>query len=177
MIRPVVLQEVAFTSSHMETNQDTVNRLQKQKVARMEELQRISQLEERIEAEMKELARRTNKRKSEMEQFDMNGLKDDAEARREDLTEKCECFEQRLKHLNGVKRKLRVEYEEKMSSCGEKEEWASFEETITKLQQSMRAVLELRDNKKTPYYASKTECLELVQKLNSMILKRSEEKM
>ena len=177
MIGSIELQEVAFTNSQLETNQDTVILLQKQKAARVEELQRISQLEERMEAEMKELARRTNKMKSEMEQFDMDGLKDDAEARREDLAERCESFEQRLNHLNGVMSKLRVEYEEKMSSSGEEEEWVSFEEISTKLQQSMRAVLELQDNKKTPYSASKSECLELVQKLNSMILKCNEGKM
>ena len=133
----------------------------------MEELQRISQLEEKMDAEMKELARRMNKMKSEMEQFEnVDALKDDAEARREDLAERCEGFEQRLHHLNRVMDKLRVEYEK--SSCGEKE-WAS-------LQQSMRAVLELKDNKKTPYSTSKAECLELVQMLNTMILQCNEEK-
>lgn len=161
-------EESVFTDTHLQTNQDTVNRLQKQKLAHMEELQRISQLEKKMDAEMEELARRMNKMKSEMEQsFDVAALKDDAGARREDLAERCEGFEQRLNHLNGVMDKLRVEYEE--SSCGEKE-WAS-------LQQLMRAVLELKENKKTPYAASKAECLELVQMLNTMILQCNEEKL
>ena len=171
-------QEVAFTNSQLEINQDTVNRLQQQKLARMEELNRVSHLEERMEAEMKELARRTNQMTSEMEQFDMDALKVDSAARREDLAERCECFEQRLNHINATMSKLRVAYDEQMKRCGG-ENWVSFEENNMNLQQSMRAVCELHDkmNKDNmpSYSGTKSECLELVQKLNSMILRCNEE--
>ena len=158
----------------MEINQDTVNRLQKQKLARIQELQRISQLEERMEAEMKELTRRTNEMTNEMRQlFDVDTLKDDAAARREDLAERCECFEQRLNHLNGMMNKLREEYEEQRKRCGGIE-WVSFEENNLKLQQLMRDVFELNKDKMTPYSDTKIECLELVKMINTMILKRNE---
>eukprot|EP00984_Skeletonema_dohrnii_P020526 scaffold10013_cov79-Skeletonema_dohrnii-CCMP3373.AAC.30 len=171
-------EEVAFTNSQLEINQDTVNRLQQQKLARMEELDRVSHLEERMEAEMKELARRTNQMTSEMEKFDMDALKVDSAARREDLAERCECFEQRLNHINATMSKLRVAYDEQMKRCGG-ENWVSFEENNMNLQQSMRAVCELqnkvnKDNMHS-YSGTKSECLELVQKLNSMILKCNEE--
>lgn len=147
--------------------------MQQQKLARMEELERIGQLEERMEAEMEELARRTNKMTSEMGQFDMDILKDDAAARREDLAERCECFEQRLNHLNGLMSKLREEYEEQRKRCGGME-WPSFEQNNMKLQQLMRVVFELNDDKMTSYSETKTECLELVQTINTMILKSNE---
>lgn len=147
--------------------------MQQQKLSRMEELQRISQLEDRMEAEMKELTRRTNKMTSEMRQFDIDTLKDDAAARREDLAERCDCFEQRLNHLNGMLSKLKEEYEEQRKRYGGME-WASFEENNMKLQQLMRAVFELNNDKMTSYSETKSECLELVQMINAMILKSNE---
>ena len=147
--------------------------MQRQKLARIEELQRIGQLEERMEAEMKELARRTDKMTSEMGQLDMDALKDDAAARREDLAERCESFEQRLNYLNGLMSKLRGEYEEQRKRCRGME-WASFEENNMKLQQLMRAVFELNNDKMTSYSETKSECLELVQMINAMILKSNE---
>ncbi len=147
--------------------------MQRQKLARMEELQRIGQLEERMEAEMKELARRTDKMTSEMGQLDMDALKDDAATRREDLAERCESFEQRLNHLNGLMSKLREEYEEQRKRC-KGMEWASFEENNMKLQQLMRAVFDLNNDKMASYSETKSECLELVQQINTMILRSNE---
>lgn len=103
----------------------------------------------------------------------MDVLKDDAAARREELAERCECFEQRLNHLNGLMSKLREEYEEQRKRCGGME-WGTFEENNTKLQQLMRAVFELNNDKMTSYSETKSECLELVQKINKMILRSNE---
>jgi uncharacterized membrane protein YccC len=162
----------------LEINQDTVKRLQQQKLARMEELERVRQLEERMEAEMKELTKRANKMTSEMEQYDVDALREDSAARREDLANRCEHLEQQLNRLNGKMSKLRVDYEEQMKSRGGGGKWVSFEENNMNLQRLMRAVRGLQDkvnHNSMTYTERKIECLQLVQTLNSIILKCNEE--
>jgi hypothetical protein len=51
------------------------------------------ELEERMGVEMNELAKRTNKMTSEMEQYDVDALRKDFAARREDLANRCEHLE------------------------------------------------------------------------------------
>jgi hypothetical protein len=172
------LQEVAFTNGQLEINQDTIKRLQQQKLARMEELERVRHLEKRMEAEMNELAKCTKKMKIEMKQYDLDALREDSAARREDLADRCDELEQRQNRLNGMMSNLRVDYEDQMKSSGGGGKWVSFDENNTKLQRLVRAVRELQDkmnHNNVTYSERKTECLQLVQTLNSMILKRNEE--
>lgn len=159
-------------------NQDTVKLLQQQKLAREEELERVCHLEEKMEAEMKELARRTSTMRSEMEQHNLDALKEEFAAKRECLAEECEGFEQRLNHLNNMMGQLRDEYDEQMKSCGH-DKCLSFEDNNKKLLQEISAIRELHNkvtnDNTTSFAGRKSECLELLQNLNAMILKRNEE--
>ena len=157
-------------------NQDTVKRLEQQKLARVNDLERVQHLQEKMEAEMEELARRSKKMKSEMEQHDVDALQEDSVAQREALAERCAGFEQRLNHLNEMMRKLQVKYDEQMSSCGD-ENWVSLNENNMRLQQALSSVRELQNkvNNDHSYLHTKAECLELLQSLNTMILRRNEE--
>jgi transcription elongation GreA/GreB family factor len=113
-----------------------------------------------------------------MKQYDLDALREDSAARREDLADRCDELEQRQNRLNGMMSNLRVDYEDQMKSSGGGGKWVSFEENNTKLQRLVRAVRELQDkmnHNNVTYSERKTECLQLVQTLNSMILKRNEE--
>lgn len=157
-------------------NQDTVKRLEQQKLARIDELERVQHLQEKMEAEMEELARRSKQMKSEMEQHDIDALKADSAAQREALAERCITFEERLNHLDGMMKKLQVKYDEQMSSCGD-DNWPTFNENNMRLQQALSSVRELRNKMSgdNSYNDTKAECLELLQSLNTMILRRNEE--
>ena len=82
-------EEVEFTQNQLEINRATVKSLQQQKVAQMEELERARTLEERMDEEMQELAKRTCEMREEMEQYeDLSSLKEDSAAMREELADK-----------------------------------------------------------------------------------------
>ena len=169
-------EEVAFTTKQLDTNQDTIARLQQQKRTREMELERVLTLEDKIARELKEIKSKTVAMKLEMDSFKTEDeLQAAAMATREQLLEKTEQYTQKIQDIDDLLSKTSSKYEEKKKALESNPNWERYDVLRTKMRDQEQVINELQEElnsmkAKTDYSNLKAECLSLAHKMNEAII-------
>jgi chromosome segregation ATPase len=168
--------EVAFTSKQIDNNKETIVHLQQQRKAREMELEKINMLEFKIDEELKEIERKTQAMKQEMDAFQSaDELEASADAFRDHLIELSEACTEKLElHLIQLQNAL-SENEQKKKALESEPNWPRIELLQAKLHDQGQEIKALQRDvdelkAKNDYENLKDECMNRVNKINDAII-------
>jgi chromosome segregation ATPase len=168
--------EVAFTSKQIDNNKETIVHLQQQRKARELELEKINMLEFKIDEELKEIERKTQAMKQEMDAFQSaDELEASADAFRDHLIELSEACTEKLElHLIQLQNAL-SENEQKKKALESEPNWPRIELLQAKLHDQGQEIKALQRDvdelkAKNDYENLKDECMNRVNKINDAII-------
>ncbi|GMI56604.1 hypothetical protein ScalyP_jg11976 [Parmales sp. scaly parma] len=164
--------EVSFKTKQLETSQQTMARLQEQRVKRIQEMEKISSLDEKIGVELGQLNEKMSTMKGDIGQFDdIEGLrarasftKDELEKLREKYTSRKSAIKQQVGVLSAL-----VEGEKKAKKVNETaKNLESLEQKLRHYEQNIFSLKEFiaTKGKETDFESLKETCSQLVTKLN-----------
>jgi len=164
--------EVSFKTKQLETSQQTMSRLQEQRVKRMQEMDKINTLDEKIGIELGQLNEKMAKMKADMGQFDdIEGLRGRASLTKDELEKLREKYVSRKGHIKqqvGALSAL-VESENKAQKVNETAKALnSLEQKLRHYEQNIFSLREFiaTKGKETDFESLKETCGQLVSQLN-----------
>ncbi|ESL09030.1 hypothetical protein TRSC58_03257 [Trypanosoma rangeli SC58] len=167
--------EVDVRRNQIESDQVTHQRLEKELLDRKAELQKVENLDTKINAELQAHARKMEEQSQEMVRYnDLDGLRRDVERRREDLVEERtfltklrDSSKQQLNALSASNEALQKRLNEEAAFRS----ISALEGRLRHLRQSSFSLEEfVRLKGKESYYLGvKTDCLMLVEEINLLL--------
>eukprot|EP00956_Cyclotella_meneghiniana_P032339 scaffold88416_cov54-Cyclotella_meneghiniana.AAC.3 len=169
-------EEVQFISKHLDNNKQTTVRLMEQKKARELELEKILTLEDKIDAELKEIETKTRDMKNELSGMrNEEELQTAADSMRDDLLEVIEGCTEKIESLTPQLELESAKYEQLKQSLESDPNWGNVKILKSKLIECEKDISSIQEkinemNESIKYTDLKSEALTLVHKINDTIL-------
>ena len=168
-------EEVQFISKHLDHNKQTTIRLIEQKKARELELEKILTLEDKIDAELKEIETKTRDMKNELSGMrDEEDLQTAADSMRDVLLEVIEGCTEKIESLTPQLELESAKYEQLKQSLENDPNWGNVKILKSKLLEIEQDIDSIQGkinemNGNIKYADLKSEALTLVNKINDTI--------
>eukprot|EP00814_Leptocylindrus_danicus_P004161 CAMPEP_0116031846 /NCGR_PEP_ID=MMETSP0321-20121206/17798_1 /TAXON_ID=163516 /ORGANISM="Leptocylindrus danicus var. danicus, Strain B650" /LENGTH=503 /DNA_ID=CAMNT_0003507131 /DNA_START=321 /DNA_END=1833 /DNA_ORIENTATION=+ len=172
-----VKNEVTFKAKQLETSQQTTMRLQDQKMKRIQELEKIDSLEDKIELELPQLQTQINSMKAKIVEFeDVNGFKARAAVDKENLICAIDLLEEKHTSIQQQIHKAALELEETEENIKQ----SNIHDELVKQRQKL--VLQSQNihsleqyisvtARKTDFHTIKENCFMLTKQINEILLR------
>ena len=171
--------EVSFKTKQLETSQQTMQRLQEQRVKRVQELEKINTLDEKIGVELKQLQEKMGTMKDEIKGFDdVEGLRNRATFTKDELEKLREKYIIRRSLIKQQVAALSAQVESTKKAMTKNETGKGLASLESKLRHYEQNIFNLKEfveqkGRETDFLTLKEGVMDMTSKLNSMAIETS----
>jgi len=169
--------EARFKEKQLETSQMTMARLRQEKEKRLQEMEKINTLDDKIAEELRGLNDQMGSMRREMGAFeDLDGLRAQAEKTKKYLHEMMEKYQTRQDNVKQQVAQLSAQYEQVKNDLSNNKTHETLEALEKKIAAQANSIFSLQEyietkGRETDFESLKDDCLRITESLNQITIK------
>jgi len=170
-------EEAKFKEKQLETSQMTMARLRQEKEKRLQEMEKINTLDEKIAEELRSLNDKMDSMRKEVIEFeDIEGLKTKAQNTKNYLVDMMEKYKSRKENIKQQVSQIAAQYDKIKADLNQNETAKTLESLEKKIAAQANSIFSLNEyietkGRETDFESLKEDCLRITESLNGITIK------